>query len=151
MTYLAATIIFTILLSGSCGRDVRVQQGQNAATKSDAASRLSPKIPPPDPRKYVDIRDGKDWRNPFLAINRDGVSLMVKAVSVNEWKEVPLEKLADTLIALPTEAWPYGRVIGVMESGVRSLNDDESIKRNKAETEKILKSLGLTVNWWPSS
>lgn len=149
MNYFAAIIIFIILLPNSCGKNGRPSQGQNTATKSTAL--LNPQILPPDPSKYREVRDSNDWRNPFLVINRDGVLLRAKAVSVGEWKQVPLDKLAETLIALPPEAWPYGRVVGVMESGIRGLNENEYIELNRTQTEKILKSLGLTVDWWPSS
>ena len=151
MNSLTTLIILTVLISNSCGRNVHVQQEGDVATGKHTRSRLDLQIPAPDPVKYRDIRDGKDWQNPFLVVTRDGVSLMAKAVSLNEWKEVPLDRLADSLIALPLQAWPYGRVIGVMESGIRNLNDDQPIERNKAQTEKILKSLGITIDWWPSA
>ena len=119
--------------------------------KSNTTSQLNLKIPAPDPRKYRDIRDGNNWQNPFLMINRDGVSLVARAASTTEWKPVLLEELANTLVGLPLSAWPYGRVIGIMENPIRGANDDELVKQNKAKTEKVLESLGLTINRWPSA
>jgi hypothetical protein len=63
----------------------------------------------------------------------------------------PISTLASTVVGLPDAAWPYGRVLAASESGVQSTDSNELIKKNKEEADKILRELGITVDWWPSA
>ena len=63
----------------------------------------------------------------------------------------PLSVLARTLVGLPDSAWPYGRVVAGSENGVRIIGNDKLIKRNREEADKILREMGLEVQWLPSA
>jgi hypothetical protein len=42
-------------------------------------------------------------------------------------------------------------VVAASESGVQAIDGSGLIKRNREEANKILKELGVTVDWWPSA
>jgi hypothetical protein len=116
--------------------------------KTSSQTQLDPRIPPPDPGRYKYNIAGKDWPNPSLLIRRDSIQLTVKAASI-ENKIVSLDELASVLTALPPSAWPYGKVVAVGEPGLRGQDDDRFIEENRAKTESILNSLGVTIDWRP--
>jgi VWFA-related protein len=121
-----------------------------AALSDPAKCALDPRIPAPAQEKITPVRDAAGWVNPYFVIKTDGVAITLKAIS-QEYESVPIEELASRVSRLPLEAWPYGRVVAVQEIGIRSGNDNALIARNRASVEKILTSLGLTINWWPSA
>ena len=122
---------------------------QDPAVSQSAVFALDPRIPAAAQEKISSTRDGQTWVNPYLVIKSDGVAVTLRATS-QEYDSVPIEKLASRLSRLPVDAWPYGRIVAVQEIGIRSGNDSALIARNRASVEKILRSLGLTINWWPS-
>jgi len=102
-------------------------------------------VPPADRHADQVIRDTTDWRNPIVSVYADGIE--VKGVA----GRVSPEKLVDVLKQLPTNAWPYGRVVIVGEVGIRSGNDDILIKKNTVIILKSLKEAGIEVELWPSA
>jgi len=118
------------------------------SSSKSAELALDPRIPPAAQEKIASIRDAHDWFNPYCVIKGDGVSLRANS---QEYESVPIDELAVRLSRLPVAAWPYGRIVAVQEIGIRSGDDNALIKRNRASIEKVLRSLGLTINWWPSA
>jgi hypothetical protein len=112
--------------------------------------RLDPKIPPADPKKYQSIRDAQDWANPILIIKADGIEVISKAIPSGR-TTVVAKNLRKTLTGLPVDAWPYGRVVGIVEIGIRGEGQTEAIKRNKEAAEEVLKGLQVELKWWPPS
>lgn len=109
--------------------------------------RLPARIPPADHAKYRSVQDAADWKNPYVVITRDGFDARFQGGRMFG----PLSILARTLVGLPDSAWPYGRVVAGSENGVRIIGDDQVIKRNREEADKILREMGLEVQWWPSA
>jgi len=107
--------------------------------------RLPARLPVADPEKYRNVRDAKDWKNPFLTITADGFELTFQGGRTFG----PLSILARTVAGLPRPAWPYGRVLAAAENGIGTSDSFERSKRNRAEADKILRELGLRVEWWP--
>jgi hypothetical protein len=136
----------------------KVLAGDDLEDAQQAKNKLDSRIQPPDLRKYEDIRDGNDWLNPYLVIRPEGIQLIARGSSV-ERKVISRHELKKMLISLPVTAWPYGRVIGVQEIGIRSgspnseiwRKDDELIEKNKIEVNRVLSSLGVRIKWWPSN
>jgi hypothetical protein len=110
---------------------------------------LPARIPQPQLAKYRNVQDAGLWKNPYLTITRDGFDLRFQGGRMFG----PLSVLARTLVGLPDSAWPYGRVIAGAESGVRAAGnvDEALIKSNREEADKILRELGLVVDWWPAA
>jgi hypothetical protein len=117
---------------------------------ASSSEQLDPKNPPADQEKYQSVRDAKDWQNPYLIIGADGIVVISRAV-LGGRKTVPLGNLRQTLLSLPVDAWPYGRVIAIQEAGVRSGDDDKVIEQNKEKAEEVVKELGVKLEWWPST
>jgi len=109
-----------------------------------AEARLQ-QIPAADPQKYSQIRNFKNWRNPYLIIRQNSVALLDP--DNNEEREVSPAKLAETLAQLPPAAWPYGRVVAVVESGV--LNDEASFRKNRGIVLGTLETLRIAVAYGP--
>lgn len=109
--------------------------------------RLPARIPPADPVKYRNVQDASNWKNPFLVVTGDGFDLRFDGGHIRG----PISTLARTVVGLPDAAWPYGRVLAASESGVQSTDSNEFIKKNKEEANKILRELGVNVDWWPSA
>ena len=122
-------------------------RGQVPAT--DQSGQLNPSIPPAQAEKFKSIRDAKDWANPYLAVHRDAIEVVSKATSSR--KRVSLADLQQTLIDLPTSAWPYGRVAAVQVLGLHAPGDEKPLKELTHAVENALKRLRIKVERWPSS
>jgi len=51
-------------------------------TARQTPSKFDSRIPPPDLSKYKDVRDAKDWQNPYLVVRAEGVEVISKSNSV---------------------------------------------------------------------
>ena len=109
--------------------------------------RLPARIPPPNPDKYRNVQDASNWSNPYLLITSEGFVLRFNGGQMHG----PLSILARTVVALPDSAWPYGRVLAASENGVQFTESGRLIKTNKERADKMLKELGLIVDWWPAA
>ena len=126
-----------------------VSSAQEPAKPAAKDEKLDPAIPKTDPKKYESVR-GEDWANPCLVIR----AYDVVVISRNKYKRceaIPVKHLAKTLAALPVKAWPYGKVVAALETGIRSGGDDKPIKENKEAVTSILKKLDVKVKWYPSA
>jgi hypothetical protein len=136
---LTCASLLAITIAASCGP---VGQGQRE---------LDSRIPPLARAMYEDIRDGKDWLNPKITIRAEGVEVESSAIPEGR-RTVPVSELHDLLVALPTTAWPYGRVVVASDIGIRrgDRSDDGPIRRNHEAAQEILDGLAVRVEWWPS-
>lgn len=109
---------------------------------------LRSRISKADQKKYHSIRDGKDWKNPYLVIGGDGIYIL--GVTAAE-KSISLEAVESTLERLPDSAWPYGLVVAVQDASIISGEGElPRIEANRKKLLKLLKKLGVTVDRWPS-
>jgi len=92
----------------------------------------------------------RNWRNPYLVLRPDGVGLL----DIRDNAEIllkPNEMLA-ALARLPASAWPYGRVVAILESEAKaSKQDGVAIRRNKGIVGGILAGAHVTIDWVPST
>jgi hypothetical protein len=65
--------------------------------------------------------------------------------------EIRLNDLPDALGALPSEEWPYGRVIAVEEDPAETRANRLQVRRNVEATMQLLTNLGVVIYEWPSS
>jgi hypothetical protein len=105
---------------------------------------LNPRIGSPISAKYGPIRDAKDWLNPYLQVCAGGVDV-TKRKSL-----VAIRELSGTLIKLPVEAWPYGRVVALQECSIDVAGGGVARWQRLADVEQVLKTLGLFVTRWPA-
>jgi hypothetical protein len=104
------------------------------------------------------VRDGNDWLNPYLVIRPEGIEVISRTSSI-ERKVIARSDLKKMLLSLPIATWPYGRIIGLQEIGIRSgtpdsknwRKDKELIEKNRLEVKRVSASLGISIKWWPSN
>jgi len=142
-------------------------KAQAAATEQDNQRAALAQIPLPTKSMYVDVHEPSAWANPFLSVGVDTLNLRITMADANpstvgqgtmlrpaaaRRQEVQLRSadLAKALIALPTGAWRYGRVIAVAESPLASKKDRIRIRRNVEATIQQLNDLGIVVEEWPT-
>ena len=136
----------------ACDQKDQLPGTQSSVGRQQAGGRIDSRIPPPDPSKYKDVRDARDWQNPYLVIRAEGVEVISRSAAV-ERQSIPCDELAVFLESLPATAWPYGRVVAAQEIGIRRGDgrDDQPIAENKARVERILRLLGIQVDWRASA
>jgi hypothetical protein len=100
-------------------------------------------IPAPDHAKYPPYRNLSGWRNPYLIVREDGVGfldLSNREIHILTQEQVPAE-----LVALPSNAWPYGRVVLVAQ--VKPTNPSPetkaALRKNRALLLGTLKELDV--------
>jgi hypothetical protein len=114
--------------------------------------RLNPSIGQPNPRLYGDVVDARNWKNPILTIQDDGVNVSMGGRSVP--RHVPTDRLGQFLVELPVSAWPYGRVVAQSDQGIVPVGSDDYLRRmaaTRARVAEILKRLDIMAELWPSA
>jgi hypothetical protein len=122
---LLAALLWVAIAFVSCSQPTSMQR-----VADTGASTLKNRIPPPDPNKYRSVRDARDWRNPYLMVQVNGVRLVNTAM---ETRTMSPEEVVAYLEKLPSIAWPYGLVVAVQENGVRTRGDTARIEKNREE------------------
>jgi hypothetical protein len=96
--------------------------------------------------EYQAIRDGRDWRNPYLEVTSEGFRL--RSLSLPEPRSVLPAELRRLLTELPVSDWPVGRVVVVQSPSI--VPSDESwiaaMERNVEAAKRIVTA--LDVAWW---
>lgn len=106
------------------------------------------KVRPADARAYRAVRDSKDWKNPYLIILADALEL--RSQSKQEAVKMLPDEIGNALLALPASDWPYGRVLAVQMSPVRTDEKDQAaLDSNLSRAEKDLKQMGIVAYPWP--
>ncbi|HEY1766723.1 MAG TPA: hypothetical protein VGG26_03680 [Terracidiphilus sp.] len=143
------------------------KQVQASATQRDQERAQLAQIPLPTKSLYVDVHEPSQWANPFLAVGSDTVTLRVLMPDANpssvgegtllrpqaaRRQELQLRPgdLAKAITAIPSGAWPYGRVIAIAESPLATSRDRRNVRRNVEVAIQQLNDLGIVVEEWPS-
>jgi hypothetical protein len=125
-------------------------------------------IPPPSKTRYMAVRTLGAWENPSITVQGDMVTLHVMMADANPSElgqggllrpagarrrnlDVRLGDLATALNAIPTNAWPYGRVIAVEEARAVPVSARTQVRRNVESVYKALGDLGIVVYEWNDS
>ena len=111
---------------------------------------LNAAIGPPKLALCRSIRDARDWRNPILTVQDDGV--LIRANGAGEPTHVAIKDVKGFLIGLPVSAWPYGRVVIQSDQHILPVPSDV-YERNMSKTGQqvaiILKDLEIRAEFWP--
>jgi hypothetical protein len=142
------------------------QKAQALATQRDTRRAQLSAIPLPTKSLYVDVHEPSAWNNPFISVGSDMISLRIMMADANtssigqgtmlrpvaaRRQEVQLRAsdLADAVTAIPSSAWPYGRVIAVAEASSER-KDRPKVRRNVEIAIQQLNDLGIVVDEWPA-
>jgi hypothetical protein len=163
------TLAFSpFLLLGGCRRsgntfDMSAHAAQWAASKSQARQELL-QIPSPSKSTYLAIDQEAQWQNPFLSIEQNMIQLRIylpdeNASSIDrggltrmssarkQVLNIRLAELPQALSALPTGAWPYGRVVAIGRE--RETPQNRAWFPNHLDiTVRTLKDLGVVADDW---
>jgi hypothetical protein len=108
---------------------------------------LNKRVPAANYELFREVRDSKQWKNPYLIVLRDGVEVV--AVT-DKGSPVPVSAIRELLEGLPNSAWPYGRVLAVQDSSIQSQGDAQYINAKRKELLRLLRDLYIEVEPWPS-
>ena len=153
--------------SAAQGAVAAEHKAQAAASEIDRQRASLALIPLPTKSMYVDVREPGAWANPFLSVDAEMLNLRVFLTDANpstlgqgtllrpdaaRRQEIQLRPgdLPEALVALPSGAWRYGRVIAVAESPLASKKDRPKVRRNVEAAIQKLNDLGLVVEEWPA-
>lgn len=116
-------------------------------------------IPAANPTKYADLREKKNWQNPYLVVRADGVGLLT-GVTANQEQILKAEEVLTALAHLPPSAWPYGRVAAILVleapagSGQGSERRSElqkvALRRNRGTVAGELQRARVEIVWMPA-
>jgi hypothetical protein len=91
----------------SCSQHTAPQQVADIGSHA-----LRRRIPRPGASKYQSIQDARDWENPYLMVQRNGIDARpINAASATS--TMSAAEVVSYLEKLPSAAWPYGLVVAV--------------------------------------
>lgn len=134
----------------------------------EAARQQLDLIPPPSKTRYMAVRNLNSWENPYLTVQGGMVTLHVLMADANTSPlgqggmlrpigarrrnlDVRVSDLPTALNAIPTSAWPYGRVVAVEEAHETPVSARPQVRRNVESVIKTLNDLGIVVYEWNDS
>jgi hypothetical protein len=134
----------------------------------DAARLELEQIPPPSKNRYLSVRTKDAYGNPFLVVHLQTVTLSIlypdqdpNAFTANgllrpakarkQEIDVRIADLPQAIASLPSDVWPYGRVVAIEESPTAPRTERVAIRRNVEATIQILNDLGVVVDEWTGS
>jgi hypothetical protein len=92
-------------------------------------------IPAANPAKYADLREKKNWQNPYLVVRAEGVGLLT-GVAANQEQILKPGDVLDTLAHLPPSAWPYGRVVAILVQGASGISKQSSTQNSEQTSDQ---------------
>lgn len=175
---LAGLALLLALATAACHKEEQAVEGvaqkavkaertaQASASERDNERAQLSAIPLPTKSLYVDVHEPSAWANPFLSAGPDTITLRVTLADANtsdigqgtmlrpaaaRRQELQLRPadLAKAVTAIPSSAWPYGRVIAVAE-GASSPKERPKARRNVEAAIQQLNDLGIVVEEWPA-
>lgn len=143
------------------------QQAQAKGSQLDQDRAQLSQIPLPTKSLYIDIHEPSRWANPFLVVGPSTITLRVLQADANtstvgqgtllrlesaRRQELQLRPadLDKAIVAIPTGAWHYGRVIAIAELPEAPAKERAQVRRNLEAAIQDLNNLGLVVQEWPS-
>jgi len=143
------------------------RQSQATQTELDEERAQLAQIPLPTKSLYIDIHDPGAWANPFLSVGPDSLSLRVLLPDANpspvgqgtmlrpvaarrQVLDLRVSDLDKAMVAIPANAWPYGRVVAVAESSDATPKERPMARRNVEDVIRRLNDLGVVVEEWPT-
>ncbi len=103
-------------------------------------------VPVDNPKLYEHIQMAEDWKNPFLQIQGDLVSIKAHGRQAR----VPVGDVVSVLRGLPVSAWPYGKVVAVQAgSGPQTSGTASAIDQTREQLDVLLRVNDIEIDYWP--
>lgn len=154
-------------LSALCGchPPLPISASESGANQIDVIRQQLDEIPPPSKTRYLAIHQLTSWENPYLTIQGNMVTLHVTVADANtsalgvggilrpvgarrQDLNVRTSDLAVALNAVPSNSWPYGRVVAVEEAHDAPASARPELRRNMEAALKILSDVGVVAYEW---
>lgn len=136
----------------------RVEQRATEATEREQMEM----VPPPMKSRYMAVHDEGSWQNPLITVQPGMLQLQVTVADANpspigaggmlrpvrareQELNISLNKLGDAMTAIPTSAWPYGRVVAMDEARKTPKKAEPQVRRNMEAAIGELNDLGIVV------
>jgi hypothetical protein len=119
-------------------------------TKSHSDTRIIDSLPPPKDQEIRKIRTAGEWHNPYIIVFADGYELILHDQK-RDSAHLTMNELENTLLDVPSQRWPLGRVVAVQETGLRSPDDNSKIASNLRLVKRMFESHKIRVDQWPSA
>ena len=145
-----APLTLAVFLWSLLAANVTVQSKSGQQQGALREPTLDARIPVPDRARYQAVRDGREWRNPFLVAVAIGFELT--SASNPKPKLVTVKDLRRVLADLPITDWPYGRVVALSNSSILPVDERwiRAMDLNFARARTILEALGVEESLWPA-
>lgn len=162
----AAVVLVSPLLLAGCNRAAAGATVASANPREvETARQQMELIPPPSKNRYMAVHSLTSWENPYLTVQENMVTLHVTLADANhsdlgvggmlrpagarrQVLNIRVSDLPASLNAIPTDAWPYGRVVAVEEAHGVPATDRPPVRRNLEAAIKTLGDLGVVVYEW---
>jgi hypothetical protein len=119
-------------------------------------------VPLPTKSRFMAIHTFDSWENPSLTVQPGmlelhitladantttlGVGGMLRPIGARRQElNISLDKLADAITAIPSSAWPYGRVVAIEEAHKTPAAARPTVRRNMEVAIAKLDDLGIVV------
>lgn len=91
----------------------------------------------------------RDWKNPYLVVRDDGIGFV--DISNHEIRVLTPEQIPAELVSLPSNAWPYGRVVLVTEAAPKIPSDaaKAELRKNRGLLVGTLRDLDVQIREFP--
>jgi hypothetical protein len=116
----------------------------SSASTGAARSEGLNSVSPANPEIINGIQDAKDWKNPWLEVRGDGIYV------VGSKGPLTIKQTEQLLLALPSNAWPLGRLVVVSQNPLQNPADRAKMNANQSSLISMLKSHQIEINFWPS-
>jgi hypothetical protein len=126
-----------------CSKPPQASPAESQSSSSETQPTGLERIAVPDPGKYPPLSDMAGWKNPYLVVREDGIGLV--DLSNHEIHMLKPEEIPAELVALPTSAWPYGRVVMVAQAVPKDASEETKaeLRKNRALLLGTLKELDV--------
>jgi hypothetical protein len=110
---------------------------------------LKKRIPPANPAKYPSpLRDPRDRQNPNLFVTQAGIVVRIgdfSPITIPSTQTMPVKDVVGFLSTLPNQAWPYGLIVFVAQTGVIVDGDDLKLGDEYRQLRDLLRKAGIPV------
>jgi len=151
--------------SAPAATDANTASPKTTAQVRDNLRAQMEQIPPPAKSRYLAVHSEENWDNPFLIVGPKMWTLRLMMADANPSQvgqggmlrpsgarrqvlQIRMSDLPNALTALPEDAWPYGRVIGVSEDFSTERPQRPQMRRNVETAIQLLNDLGIVVDEW---
>jgi hypothetical protein len=159
--------VLLLVLSGCHSRSAHAststaQARNEQRAESETQREELDRIPPPSKSTFMAIHTFDSWQNPVITVQPGmlelqvtladgntsslGVGGMLRPIGARRQElNITADTLGSAITAIPQTAWPYGRVVAIVEANKTPPSAEPAVRRNLEITMSKLNDLGIVV------